>query len=52
MVVPPALQRVCIEVDHAIMPSNNTVVHTSDTDHSPFISATKELAAILAISSS
>ena len=46
--IPPALQQRFIDAADAFTPTNKTVVHTMNTSHSPFLSAPKELGALLA----
>lgn len=46
--IPVALQRRFIEAADAFVPVNKTVVHQMNTSHSPFLSAPKELALLLA----
>ena len=46
--IPPALQQRFIETADAFSPENKTVVHTLNTSHSPFYSAPKDLAVMLA----
>lgn len=45
--IPPALQQRFIATADAFIPANKTVVHTLDTSHSPFVSAPRDLAALL-----
>ncbi|MBD9408024.1 alpha/beta fold hydrolase [Acidovorax sp. ACV02] len=46
--IPPALQQRFIDAADAFTPMNKTIVHPMNTSHSPFISAPKELGALLA----
>jgi pimeloyl-ACP methyl ester carboxylesterase len=46
--ITPAMQQRFIDEADAFTPANRTVVHSLDTSHSPFLSAPKDLAALLA----
>lgn len=46
--IPPALQQRFIATADAFAPANKTIVHTINTSHSPFVSAPKDLAILLA----